>query len=258
MMRFVEIAGPNGTLRGSLHLPDGPGPHAGVVLLHGFTGMRMESGFLFVGLSRALEAAGLASLRVDFFGSGESDGDFIDMTVSTERADALAILDFFAALPEIDAERIGLLGLSLGGFVASCTLPARPQVRAAALWSAAALSPRRWKDRVTPEAARSLAERDWMDWAGLRVSRRFLDDLPRHDPYAEIARYGGPVLVVHGTDDATVPLEEAEGYVRALAGRQNAESDHFYVDGGTHVFGNWDHRQAVYERTVRWFARNLK
>src|SRR2546426_5960176 len=48
----------------------------GVVLFHGFTGDRMESHWLFVKCSRALALAGIASLRFDFYGSGESEGEF--------------------------------------------------------------------------------------------------------------------------------------------------------------------------------------
>ena len=60
MQKFIEFDSPNGTLRGTVHIPDGPPPHPGVVIMHGFTGQRMESGFIFVGLSRAMDAAGLA------------------------------------------------------------------------------------------------------------------------------------------------------------------------------------------------------
>jgi dipeptidyl aminopeptidase/acylaminoacyl peptidase len=255
MMRFVEFPGPEGTLRGSLHVPEGRGPHAGVVVLHGFTGMRLESGFLFVSLSRALEAAGLASLRFDFYGSGESDGEFVEMTAATERADAMVALDYFKSLPEIDAGRIGLMGLSMGGFITACTLGSRDDIRAAALWSAAAQSPKRWKDRVDEKAAASLRQRGWMDRGGLQVGRGFLEDLPKHDPYCEVARFGGPVLVVHGTADDTVPLEEAQGYVRALGGRGGGVCEHLYVEGGGHVFANWEHRQTVIRRTVDWFSK---
>jgi uncharacterized protein len=257
MQRFIEFDSPNGTLRGTVHLPDGPPPHPGAVIMHGFTGQRMESGFLFVGLSRAMAAAGVASLRFDFFGSGESDGEFIDMTMATERADALAALDVFKSLEEIDAERVGLLGLSMGGFIAACTLGSRDDVRAAALWSAAAQSPRRWSDRMDAGARRQLRQRGWVDRGGLQLGQAFLDDLPSHDPYGEIARYAGPVLVVHGTADETVPLEEAEGYVAALAARTEGDSDHLYVEGGGHTFANYDHRQAVYGKTLDWFGKYL-
>lgn len=257
MMRFVEIDGPNGTLRGTLHLREGGRPAPGVVMLHGFTGQRIESGFLFVQASRALETAGLASLRFDFHGSGESDGTFDEMTASTEQADAAAAIDFFKGLPEIDAARLGLLGISFGGMHTACTLGARTDLRAGVLWSAVGNCIQLWRQRLTPEDREMLDDRGWLDRAGLRLGKAFFDDLPRHKPYDAVARYGGPVLVVHGTDDQSVPLGDAEEYVRVLEARTRAATDHLFVPGGNHVFANWDHRQAVFGKTVAWFREHL-
>ncbi|MQY76454.1 MAG: alpha/beta hydrolase, partial [Spirochaeta sp.] len=68
----------------------------------------MESSFLFVRFSRLLMANNLASVRFDFLDSGESDGDFEKMTLSSEIEDGFDILDYFSALPEIDRRRIFL------------------------------------------------------------------------------------------------------------------------------------------------------
>ena len=120
MQKAVEIESRNLTLRGMLHIPDNaPGKVPVVCIFHGFTGTKVEPHFIFVKLSRRLEKTGIASLRFDFGGSGESDGDFEDMTILTELDDAKAILDYAKSLPFADAERIGVVGLSMGGTVAS-------------------------------------------------------------------------------------------------------------------------------------------
>jgi len=258
MMQFVEFDGPRGTLRGALHVPATKGPHPGIVMLHGFGAVRMEKNFEFVALSRALEAAGVASLRFDFHGSGESDGDFIDMTVSGERADAAAALDWFRALPETDPDRVGLMGMSLGGLVAACMLGSRPDVKAGCLWAAAANTAARLAEMMSDEDRRSLAERGWADKEGRRLSRTFFDDLPNHHPYDEIARYGGPVMVIHGTADETVPLSDGQGYVRVLEARgADAVTEHLFIEGGDHPWANVEHRETLYRTTVEWFARHL-
>ena len=258
MVQAVEFAGSKGTLRGMLHLPRIGGPGPGVVIMHGFTGQRLESGFLFRALSRALESAGVASLRFDFYGSGESDGDFVEMTASTERADALAALDFFRSHEAIDTERVGMLGLSFGGFMTACTVGERPgEVKAAVLWSAAGDSIKRRGENLGQEAKRSLEERGWVDQNGLQLGRAFFDDIGQHDPYAEIARYAGPVLVIHGTEDEAVPLEHAEKYVGVLEARSHGLTDHLFLQGADHVFLNWDHRQVIIPKTVDWFGAHL-
>src|SRR5437867_8314985 len=116
METFVQF--PNRSkkwLRGVIHRPErararrgGPG----VVFFHGFTGDRMESHWMFVKCSRALARAGIASLRFDFYGSGESDGEFPEITLRGEISDALAAVEFFRRQEGIDSRRIGLVGLS--------------------------------------------------------------------------------------------------------------------------------------------------
>ena len=258
MFRFVEFAGPQGVLRGSLQLPDHVSrPNAGVVMCHGCTGERMESSFLFVGLSRHLAAAGIASLRFDFFGSGESDGEFEQMTVSGERADAMTAIDFFKALPEIDAARIGLLGMSLGGYVSACVLGARSDIRAAALWSAAGETLSRWFARLTPAQRERLQQEGWVDRSGLRMSGRFFEDLSQNKPYELIAGYRGPVLVVHAANDETVPPAEGQRYAEVLEKRPQSRTERLFVAGGGHVFSKWEPRQEVYRGTVDWFKKQL-
>ena len=123
MKKYIETMSRGLTLRGFLELPDIPAeagkkPSA-VILFHGFTGCKSEKYFLLSRLSKALAEAGVASLRFDFGGTAESDGDFSDVTPRTEIEDGLAIVNFAKSLKEIDTERIGLLGFSLGGFVAA-------------------------------------------------------------------------------------------------------------------------------------------
>lgn len=256
-MKFVEFTGPRGTLRGALHLPDGDGPVPGVVMLHGFGAQRMEWNCLFVAMARKLEAAGIAALRFDFHGSGESDGDFIEMTLSGERADALAALDWFKAQRGINGDRVGLMGMSMGGLLTALTLGSRSDVLAAALWAPAGRMIERWNDRLDDAQQRSLRERGWVDLEGRRLSRDFLDDLAKHKPYDEVIRYAGPVLVIHGTEDQTVPLSEGQGYVRALETRGGAVTEHLWVEGADHPWPQWKHRQLIFDRTVDWFRRHL-
>lgn len=259
MIEFVEIDGPNGTLRGTAHIPEGSEDHPvpGVVMLHGFTGQRMEAGFLFVQCSRRLEMAGIASLRMDFWGSGESDGAFEQMTATTEQADAAAMIEGLKSHPRIDPDRVGLMGMSFGGFHAACVLGERDDLRAGVLWCPAGQILQRWGERLTPELARHLEEHGWIDWAGHRLGRGFFGDLERYDSQQRVADYDGPVLVLHARDDQTVPLAEAERYVDVLESRPSGECEHEFFDEGGHPFAKVATRERLWERTVDWFVRYL-
>jgi uncharacterized protein len=118
---------------GMLHLPlEVNAPVPAVLILHGFTGQRMEPHRLFVLFSRLLAEHGIASLRFDFRGSGESEGGFDEMTPSREVEDVIAAYQFLRSRPEIDSAKLGLLGLSMGGMVAALSV-ARPDLEFAAL-----------------------------------------------------------------------------------------------------------------------------
>src|SRR5579864_8279648 len=108
-------------LRGVLHRPSDAAGRSlpAVVMFHGFTGNRMEAHWIFVKCARNLAQAGIASLRFDFCGSGESDGEFSEVTLRGEIADGRMAVEFLRRQRGIDAQRVGLLGLSLGGTVAA-------------------------------------------------------------------------------------------------------------------------------------------
>ncbi|MBN1458832.1 MAG: alpha/beta fold hydrolase [Armatimonadetes bacterium] len=197
---------------GVLHLPTGT-PAPGLIMCHGFTGHKAEAHRLFVAAARDFASHGLAVLRFDFRGSGDSGGDFKDMTVSREIEDAVAALDFLAARPEVRPDHVGVLGLSLGGCVAACLAGRDSRVRALVLWSAAA-HPARLAERLRPQLQGGLADID--GWA---VGNALLDDIASIDPLTEVSRFTGPSLVVHGTEDQSVPVSDASDYRVALGGR---------------------------------------
>lgn len=115
-VRHITLRRAGLTLRGVLekHV-DGPAPL--VLMCHGFGG-RMDAcpGGWFQEWSDALTAAGFATLRFDFDGHGDSDGDFREMTLFSEIEDAAAFLRYAASLTEVTA--IHVLGHSQGGVVA--------------------------------------------------------------------------------------------------------------------------------------------
>lgn len=260
---------------GMLHLPSSAGPHPAVLLLHGFTGQRMEPHRLFVLFARLLAEHGIAALRFDFRGSGESEGTFDQMTPSREVEDVVQAYAFLKARPEIDPSRLGLLGLSMGGMVAALSV-ARPELEfgALALWAPA--HPTVWLGPLpmsTPAAQvwaayRSRAERgeapelsydptnNHLDFAGNPVSIGFFEDLLSLEPFEAVTQHRGPALVVHGTADPTVPFQVGETYVRRLQSRGPAELHP--IQGGLHTFERLPHQAEAHRVTLEFFARALK
>ncbi|MBE3598789.1 MAG: alpha/beta fold hydrolase [Limnochordaceae bacterium] len=105
-------------LIGIVHRPPGGADERppAVVLCHGFGGHKAENHRLFVKAARAMARAGMAALRFDFRGSGDSEGEFEEMTLSGEVTDALAALAY--ARSHV-GRPVALLGMSMGGAVAT-------------------------------------------------------------------------------------------------------------------------------------------
>jgi pimeloyl-ACP methyl ester carboxylesterase len=114
------------TLAGTLTLPSAPGPHPAIVFVSG-SGPQDRDEALGAGiairpfrlLADALTRAGVAVLRYDDRGVGQSTGDFSEATSADFAADAEAAITYLLSRPEIDPDQVGLLGHSEGGLIAA-------------------------------------------------------------------------------------------------------------------------------------------
>ena len=85
----VSFANRSGhVLRGIVTLPEGEGPRPFVVHLHGFGGSLSGHKYMYTNMARALAREGIGCARFDFFGCGESDGEFGETTLTGFHHDA--------------------------------------------------------------------------------------------------------------------------------------------------------------------------
>lgn len=119
-------------LAGTLTLPQGRGPFAAAVLITGSGPQDRDETLYghkpFAVLADHLTRNGIAVLRLDDRGVGESGGDFGSASIADFASDARAAVDFLAARPEIDARGIGLIGHSEGGIVGPLAATHNPAV----------------------------------------------------------------------------------------------------------------------------------
>lgn len=221
----VQLNNNEQTIVGTLALPDGAeGPLPIVLMFHGFTGQRQELPIInteesmYSRTARVLAEQGYASLRIDFRGSGESDGAWEDTTFSSQISDALVALDYASGLDNIDPERIALLGLSQGGLVSATIAGRDSRVKSVILWSAVATPAYTYSGLLTPEVVQAgLQAGDEaltfpLPW-GVETSLKqpFFDDLFNVDPIAEITHYEGPLMSVVGLNDTIVTPQPMAG-----------------------------------------------
>ncbi len=255
MEKFVTIDTADGALRGMLHIPDisGKTKFPGVILYHGFSGNRMEPGFMFVRFSRLLAEHGIASVRFDFLGSGESDGSFTDMTFSKEAGQASVILDYFRSLSEIDENNVLLLGLSMGGALAGYVAGTRSSdLSGLVLWAPAG------EMRLLIEKKEELIEkgeisRDIMDIDGLLLGEEFISDIRTVGIMERSAGYRGDVLIVHGTGDTVVPHIVSAGYKQMFGDK----AELILVDGADHTFQGISWIEELFSNSLRFIKARL-
>ncbi len=111
--REVEFFSNGLVLRGWLRCPDGDGPHPLVILAHGLGGLKE---WTIPEVADALAGAGIAAMAFDYRNFGDSDGlprEEVDHYGRIE--DWQSAISYATTLPEIDRERIGIWGTSLGG-----------------------------------------------------------------------------------------------------------------------------------------------
>lgn len=199
----VSLAGARGRRLAAWFIPaPQPGPAPAVLVLHGWGANRS----MMLPLARPLHEAGHALLFLDARCHGDSDGDtFASLPRFAE--DMEAGLAWLRAERRVDIRRITLLGHSVGA--AAALLVASRQPNIAAVVSVAAFShPRRvmglmlaaWHVPMMPLGYYIL-------WYVQKVIGHRYDDIA---PITTIARVPCPVLLVHGTEDETVPLSDAE------------------------------------------------
>jgi putative redox protein len=189
-----------------LDLPVDDEPIAYALFAHCFTCSKDYKGV--VRISKALAAEGIAVLRFDFTGLGESEGEFADTTFSSNVADLVAAADFMER--ELEAPKI-LIGHSLGG---AAVLHAAAQIPSAA--AVATLAAPWSTDHLAGVIRSSGAEIESSGEAevqiggrSFRIRKEFLDDLEMVRMRDAVAGLGRALLVCHSPADRTVDINNA-------------------------------------------------
>lgn len=212
-----EVSGPNGGLATTLVLPDsfdsGTERCPLAVLMHGF--MAKKELYPIPPLAKALAKEGIASIRFDFDAHGGSEGRFIDMTMSSEIADARAVLEYARSLPFVTD--VALVGHSQGGVVAGMLAgeledrPERPacvvQLAPAAVLKDDALAGQCMRARYNPADPP-----EFVNVFFHKLGRKFILEAQQLPIYETSARYTGKVCIIHGRNDKVVPVSYSERY----------------------------------------------
>lgn len=203
-------------------------------------------------ISRALTARGIAVLRFDFTGLGESEGDFADTNFSSNVQDLLDAADHLAE--HYEAPKI-IIGHSLGGAAVLMAAGQIPSIKAVATVGAPADPPHvkhlfqnsLEEIQATGEAVVSLGGRPF------RIKKQFIDDLEETDLASRLKTLKKPLLILHSPQDETVDIRNAEKiYINAMHPKS-----YISLDGADHLLSRKEDSSYVGSMIASWATRYI-
>ena len=232
------VAADDVILAGDLWMPRGQEsapPYAAIVLVGG-TGAQDRNGGRsdlpgyepFTQIAERATEEGVAVLRLDDRGVGESGGAFAGTTTSRAASDVLAAVQWLRRRAEIDSTRVGIVGHSEGGLIALVAAASDTGIRSLVLLATAARTGRevsRWQRRFVALRDSSLyppgSHEQLLRDAELAAEHQAQIDPWLHewfslDPLTFASRIRGRVLVIHGESDRQVPVEQASELASVL------------------------------------------
>ena len=220
-------------ISGILHLPDAKNA-ACVIASHGL--LSSKNSEKYIALGERISKEGIAMLRFDFSGIGESEGRLEDDTVSRRIADLDSAIAFVKSYPGM-GNRIGLLGSSLGGFISLIGASREQRIKAVVIWA-------------TPFHLDGLGSKGTDQ--NPPPGEAFFSDLPRHRLLPLLPQVSN-CFVIHGEKDELVPVDQAWEIFHTLG----APKEIHVIEDANHRLTNPSHRQRAIDLSVDWFKRYL-
>ena len=232
------IDGSHGKLSAILRMPDGARSDAKypvAVMCHGFGGDKCEHFGMFKDFADALAQRGVASVRFDFNGHGESEGAMRDMTVPNEIEDAKRVIEWVRKRPWCNGE-VSLAGHSQGGVVAAMTAGelGSPAISRLVLLAPAcvlkddALAGCTLGSRYDPQNPPEVVKVGRNE-----VGRKFIKTAQKLKIFETARKFTGSVCLIHGTGD---PIAKTAHVERLHKEYKNSEMH--LMPGDDHVFSH--------------------
>lgn len=243
-------------VKGTLSTPDSGATGQAVVMLHGFGSSRDEVGRLFAQQAAALAAEGIASLRIDFRGYGESTGDMADTTLEGLVADAAEARTYLGGVEGVDATRVGVIGYSFGAAVAMLE---PDDFKSVVVWGQMGDLQKEFheflgQDFYDKAKAEGSASVD-LGWRVVTLKQSFFDSLAQHDLAARFSGYAGPFLTIAGEADP------ATGYFEQYLGLAEGKTESLSIPGADHMLGVFSEQpeigKQVIDKTTAWLKDTL-
>ncbi|NRB45796.1 MAG: alpha/beta fold hydrolase [Verrucomicrobiales bacterium] len=211
-----------------------------VIIGHGVTGNKDRP--LVVALGEGLATSGISVLRFSFSGNGDSEGRFVDSTITKELSDLNAVIDAV----EAEGKRVIYAGHSMGGAVGVSVAAVDKRIQAL-ISLAGMVNTKKFAETEFGEVIPD--EGNMWDDEDCPLSQVFMDDLRGIDTLVEKgSQIDVPWLLVHGTADDVVLIDDTyDIFERAGHGKEK-----LIIEGSDHVFSDSKHMKAMVDGVLDW------
>ncbi len=234
-----------------------------VIMLHGTGTQTDEVGNLYKSLSEKLEALGIASIRLDFAGSGDSKASDLEYSLSSAVLDGKTAFNYLQANSQIDKSRIGVVGFSQGALISQLLVIEEPNIKSLAVWSPAVgngIAPMKaFFEQYYDEAKQNgyaLIKYDWR--SPFKVNLTWFEQLKAQQSLTLMKQFTGSLLAISGTNDTVLPWENANTLITA-SGSKDATA--VTIKDGDHIFNVFDPKahqsKELLEIIANWLNSRL-
>jgi pimeloyl-ACP methyl ester carboxylesterase len=249
---FECTSGNDLVVRGSVHGTGDPDAPC-VVFCHGFTGQRLGPGYLFVKMSRAFADNGIASVRFDFSGAGESEGWFSDMNTTTMMQDLENVIGEIRR--RMSPSRLILCGHSFGGMIAARLAASLGADGLILLAPVSDPEDNARRNRNLLEAGPNST--GFYEKGPHEMSISFLESLAGFNPVRELATsYKNPLLLIQGECDLSIPVAESYRYITA-AENTPISTKYLLLKDADHNFSHVADVKSVIAATIAWLKEHF-
>ena len=261
-MRDVVISNHDIRIAGTLYLPLSPGKHPAIVMVMG-SGDQGRTSQFYRAWGPFFAERGLVALLYDKRGVGSSSGNWKQSTFGDLSSDAAAASELLSKQPEVDSKRLGIMGISQGGYIAALTVRNSHIIRFVILDVTPAVTTEEQglerveytmrRDGASAEDIREaldytkqafqcaysgkgwtelkkrseeLKSKTWAETVGLVEDETELETirLQEFDPVPSLTEIKTPVIALYGGIDTLVPPQENEAKMRQYLGRSSHDS----------------------------------
>lgn len=219
-----------------------------MIIVHGFKGTKEYYPFVNNSVERFIEA-GMAVLRIDCRGSGESDGDFRKTTIESEAEDILTVIEFVKTQNKIDPERIGIIGISMGTAAVLFALKKKPYVKALIFWGPMFFGINYYN---TPEHRKTI-EKEGVFYVSqkltgkkLTAGKELFNELKTLDTSIVMKSINLPTLILRGSEEEVVEISQDKKVVKLL------NADYKIIKNGDHNFTDKNSEAELIKSTIEW------